>query len=236
MHSCDNARRHIVALLTTLVALAAVPASAGPLAIAPTTVEIAPGKSSAMIEVLNDSDTSVDLQFRAFAWAQKDGRDTLTPTDELAISPAIVTVKPHARQIFRVLRTHSHTQPGEHSFRLKLNEIPRGGAFVAVNLEFSIPVFETVAGAKPALAWSATQGGIDLVNNGVRRVKFSRLALVSPDGARHELDAARSTYLLGGAGRRIALPATVQPTLGSRLVGVADTGPIDAPATDALSR
>jgi fimbrial chaperone protein len=236
MPICDKARWLTAALMTMLFALAAVPASAGPLAIAPTTVEIAPGRNSAVIEVLNDSDASVDLQFRAFAWTQKDGRDELTPTDDLAISPAIATVAPHAKQIFRVLRTHRDTVAGEHSFRLKLNEIPRGGAQIAVNLEFSTPVFETVAGAKPALSWTPTPGGVELANTGVRRIKFARLALVEPDGARHELEAARSTYLLGGTGRRIALPGDVRPVFGTRLVGVTDTGPTDVPLAVAVPR
>lgn len=205
------------------------PALAGPLAISPTTIEIAPDRRSAVVEVMNASDAPVDLQFRAFAWQQENGREILVPSDDLVVSPAITTVPPRGRQVFRVLRTHRDSGAGEHSFRLKLNELPRPGTGVAVNLEFSLPVFETVKGGRPNLVWSPAGNEIEAANQGSRRIKIASLALVAPDGGRTEIAGARSSYLLSGSARRFALPEGIRVIPGSRLVGSSDAGPIDAP-------
>ena len=217
--------RLIAWMLTLFAALIGGAAHAGPLVIAPTTVEVAPGKASAVVEVLNDSDEPVDLQFRPYRWSQADGRDQLTPTADLVVSPAIATVAPHARQTFRVLRTVSADGAGEQSYRLKLNQIPRAiGRAVAINLEFSIPVFFG-SGAPPRLEWSSDGAGVTLTNRGGRRVKLGQLALERPGGGSVALVGASSSYLLAGSTRRFPL-ANPAPG-GGRLVGTSDAGPID---------
>ena len=216
-------RLHAAVALATAMG-AAVPATAGPLTVAPTTVQIAPDRHSAVVTVVNDGDAPVVLQFRAYDWAQRDGRDALTPSAALAVSPAIATVAPHARQLFRVTEQDGALVQ-ERSYRLRLNEIPAAGATgVGVALEFSLPVFHTPAAAAPRLRWEPTAAGVRVTNDGDRRVRFAALALTGVDGAAGTVAGATGAYLLAGASRDF--PAAGVPA-GARLAGVADTGPID---------
>ena len=217
--------RLIAWMLALWGALVGGAAHAGPLIIAPTTVEVAPGKASAVVEVLNDSDTPVDLQFRPYRWSQAHGHDELTPTADLVVSPAIATVAPRTRQTFRVLRMSGAEGGGEQSYRLKLNEIPRAvDRAVAINLEFSIPVFFG-SGPPARLEWGSDGAGVTLTNSGGRRVKLGQLALERPGGGSVALVGASSSYLLAGSTRRFRL-ANPAPG-GGRLVGTSDAGPID---------
>lgn len=200
---------------------------ASPLVIAPTTIEIDQGRRSAAIQVENASDEPVDLQFRAYDWSQPDGVDTLAPTRDLIVSPAIVTVAPRAKQVFRVLQV-GETGAGERSYRLKLNELPRAAdQAVGVTLEFSLPVFKTQGRATPVIRWSAGAQGVRVANAGARRIKLARLAVRNPDGGAMELAEARSAYILAGAERRWAPPLGWRTLPGARLIGESDAGPID---------
>lgn len=220
--------RRVLPLAAMLIA-GGTPALAGPLMISPTTVQFDTGRRSAAIEIVNQSEAPVDLQFRAFAWSQVDGQERLIPTDTLAISPPIVTVAPHAKQVFRVLEMGPGAEAAEQSYRLKLNELPRPGAeTIAINLEFSLPVFRTPANAAARINWSADLSGtIRVANHGSRRVRVASLTIDTGTGITVPVPAAQSTYLLSGADRSFAIPAGVRLGPGARLRGMTDAGPID---------
>ncbi len=209
---------------------------AGPLVITPTTVTIEPGRHSAVVEVENPGDEPVDLQFRAYDWRQNGGRDELTPTDTLVVSPAIATVAPRGRQLFRVLQTGPRVgaNEAERSYRLRLNQLPRADQpAVAIYLEFLLPVFQGPAGAAPRLRWTMGERELVVTNSGNRRTRISSLALAGPGGVATPVRSAASAYLLAGASRSFALPpASAQ----ARLVGVTDTGTIDVPPTALAAR
>ena len=210
-----------------IVGALAAPAFAGPLVIAPTTVSIAAERRGAAVTVDNPGDEPVDLQFRAYGWTQADGADQLRPTDDLVISPAIATVPPHGRQLFRVLVTGDPPAPGapERAWRLRLNQLPRGRQeAVAVNLEFLLPVFQGAADARPRLEWRPlTDGRVLLTNTGDRRAKLT--ALIVP-GQSVPLAASGSSYLLSGASRVFTPAAPVPP--GTGLMAASDVGTLRA--------
>lgn len=205
----------------------AAPALAGPLVIAPTTVSIPAERRGAAVTVENPGDEPVDLQFRAYDWTQVEGQDRLVPTDALVVSPAIATVPPHGRQLFRVLVTGDAPGPGapERAWRLRLNQLPRGRQdAVAVNLEFLLPVFQGGADARPVLRWqSLPDGRVLLSNTGDRRV---RLAALTAPGQAVQLSASGSAYLLSGASRVFAPAAPLSP--GTQLMAASDVGVIGA--------
>jgi fimbrial chaperone protein len=221
---------------TVAVALlcAAAPAAAGPLAIAPTTVEIADGARSAVVEVTNTGGAPVLLQFRAYDWTQVDGRDRLEPTDALVVSPAIVSVAAGATQIFRVLRATPARADAEQTYRLRLNQIPVGTApGVGINLEFLLPVFAGGGALKPELRLiddQPTGGTIRIANTGGRHAKVGRIQAVGFTGS--VTDGGRSggaTYIL--AGGRAALPIserTLAP--GAHLAALGERGVLDVAA------
>ena len=222
--------RHLPLLPAAFLAalLGATTAATAQLVIAPTTVAISPERRSTVVTVENPSDQPVDLQMRAYDWAQADGRDRLTPAADLVVSPAIATVPPRGKQVFRLLLAGGGPADGrERAWRLRLNQLPReGAAAVAVNLEFLLPVFQGPAGAAPRLTWSWTpEGRIAVTNTGDRRARLSRLALADARAA-IELEGAVSAYLLSGATRVFAPARAPQPS--ARLIAVGDTGPLDA--------
>lgn len=201
--------------------------AAAQLLIAPTTVQFEAGRRSAAIEITNHSDTEVDLQFRAYAWSQADGQEVLAATDALAVSPAITTVAPQAKQVFRVLDIAAAAAPGERTYRLKLNQIPRSVAnTIGINLEFSLPVFLTPKDGAPRLRWEPAAAAVRLSNDGDRRMRIAALAIRQPDGTMIDVPRAASAYLLAGASRSFAVPAGAVAA-GARLVGSSDAGPID---------
>lgn len=213
-------------------------ALAGPLLITPTTVQFAPDRRSALIEVTNQSDDAVDLQFRAFVWSQAEDRERLEPAADLVVSPPITTVPAHGRQVFRILDTGSTQGVSERSYRLKLNELPRASASgIRINVEFSLPVFVTPARASPAALSADVDGGaIRLVNGGERHVRLSSLVVHQAHGGEHVIAEARGLYLLAGASRRIALPRGVRPDPGARLIATTDMGRIDVPLAALAAR
>lgn len=216
--------------------LACAPAGAEPLVITPTTVVIAPDRHSAAVEIENAGDDAVDLQFRAYDWDQVGGQDRLAPTDALVVSPAIATVGPHAKQLFRVLQVGDAAAPNgtERAYRLRLNQLPRAGqAAVAILLEFSLPVFQAQVGAAPQLSWTMSPGSVTVTNKGTRRARLNQLALHETGGASVTLVGAASAYLLSGASRTFPLARPIATSAGARLVGTTDSGPLDLGATNA---
>ena len=143
--------------------------------IAPTLVQLKPG-AAGLFYVTNHGAAPLTVEIQAMDWAQRDGRDVLTPSAAFFTSPPVVTIAPGARQSVRLLAS----KPG--AYRLLVSELPDpalDAGRVKVLLQFSVPVFadnEKNAGA-PALAFSARRDGeaviLSAVNYGVMAVKLS---------------------------------------------------------------
>ena len=214
-------------LALMLVALGTASAASAQLMIAPTTIAVQPERHSAVVTVENVSDRPVDVQVRGYDWTQPDGRDALAPAEDMVVSPAIASVPPRGKQVFRILFATPSTGR-ERAWRLRFNQLPRDdGAAVAVNLEFLVLVFRGPVGGAPRLAWNWTADGrIAVTNVGDRRTRLARLALTDADRPAVEVTGAASAYLLSGA-TRVFAPAAPAPAR-ARLIATGDTGPLDA--------
>lgn len=227
-----------VRLATALGLIAAAPALAGPLLIQPTTVQFASDRHSAAVEVVNQSSDPATLQFRAYRWTQEDGRDRLEASADLMVSPPIVIVPPHGSQVFRILDKAPSPGGGERSYRLKLGEVPGATAptTIAIQVEFSLPVFLTPPGAVPDLTARIADGVLSVANRGTRRVRLTGLTLEDGHGRRTAIAAAAGTYLLAGAGRHDPLPTGWRIGPAMRLIATTDNGPVDVPVESPASR
>ena len=90
-----------IILLATLSAV--VPnALAGSFSVNPVRVELSAQRSSAVVQVENTGSGEVTVEARTFAWAQPDGKDQLSTTREVIVTPQVFRLKAGATQLLRI--------------------------------------------------------------------------------------------------------------------------------------
>ena len=100
------------------------PGVCGSFEVNPIRVDLAPQERSAALTVKNNGAESVVVQVSVLAWSQQDGRDVLSPTNEVLVSPPIATIAPDKEQIIRVGLRRAPDKERELSYRLFLQEVP----------------------------------------------------------------------------------------------------------------
>lgn len=213
--------------------LAAAPAFAASdvsLDVAPTSLQLMPGKAG-LFTITNHGSRAVTVQIEAADWRQQDNRDVLTPSDTLFVSPPLAHVGPGAQQSVRVLARPRG--PGEAQYRLIVSQLPdadsQTGA-VDVLLQFRVPVFVgPVTRPQPQLAWSARRQDDHVIfsvrNQGGAAVKLTELKLdATPlnEGLVYVLPGAAHDFLPVPA--TTALHLTGQDSLSGRAIA-ADISP-----------
>jgi Pili and flagellar-assembly chaperone, PapD N-terminal domain len=101
------ARRHFaVGLVAAAIALsAAAPALAGAsMQIAPILLDLQAPAAASTIDLTNQAPQPASIQVRVFAWTQVDGKEGLTPTNDVVASPPFATIAPGAKLSIRVIR------------------------------------------------------------------------------------------------------------------------------------
>lgn len=175
-----------LAALLILPPLRAMPA--GTIEIAPTTLDLKPGKAG-LFYVTNNGVHPAILQLQPMDWTQANGESVLAPSDTLIASPPLLRIAPGERQIVRLL-ADVQAQKREADYRLLVSELPDAtGASGAVRvlLQFSIPVFAASAPKPVNAQWSATRRdgklALALANNGDAALKIAALSVAREGGA-----------------------------------------------------
>lgn len=201
------------AALAAAFLLGAVPAAAANLQISPVSIAFQPAQAAAGINLQNLGDTPLYGQVRVYAWDQKDGVDVLTPTAEVVASPPIIEVAANSTQTIRLVRRGNGAGAAERSYRILIDEIPRGdaGAGVAIRLQYSVPVFVApAAAAEPALGWTLAQVNGETVlraaNGGALHAQVGATRLRDGSGREVELSKGLLGYALAGRTREWKLP------------------------------
>lgn len=203
------------ALLSALcLLLAPLPAAArGELQAGPTLLEIAPGASATRLRLGNSGDSVVSAQVRVYAWSQKDGEDTLAPSDHVVASPPIAQIEPGGEQVVRIVLAGPPASGSDLSFRVVVDELPAedaaGESAVKVRMRYLIPAFVRAPGAgEPVLNCSLTAGGTRLAcrNDGERAARLGATALVDGTGQAVNLSEGLFGYVLPGSTRHWDLP------------------------------
>ena len=70
------------------------------------------------------SKEGVAVQARVFRWSQVNGEDKLEKTEDVIISPPVLTVHGGAPSTFRLVRVAKTPVSGEETYRVLLDEIP----------------------------------------------------------------------------------------------------------------
>ena len=197
-----------VALLASTLGVAP-RALAGSVELSPITLQMVGKERTTTLRVRNTEAQPITLQLRAVDWAQASGEDVYTPSQTLAVSPPVFTLKPGETQTVRVVVEGVTAIKTERAYRLILDQIPeshlKGEAGVVVPIRVLLPVFLTPSAAsRPHLSWklnaSPSGGMLTASNTGDARERLVGLKVTS--GATEVAsDQGLSGYVLAGASR-----------------------------------
>jgi fimbrial chaperone protein len=221
---------------TLLAVLSLSTAFAGQFSVTPVRIFMAPKERAAAITITNESDEPLVMQADVFSWKQKaDGEDDLTASEDLFLSPPIVKLAPHGRQVVRLAVLKPIASPEQQTYRLIVREVPEARSpdkevQVQIALAFSLPVFITPPEAKRGLTCSIEKAGNDTTralceNAGKAYVQPREFSLVSASG---DKIATRESggYILPGMKRGFDLKGATAtlPTGNAKLVVSLDDG------------
>ncbi|HOI16326.1 MAG TPA: fimbria/pilus periplasmic chaperone [Geobacteraceae bacterium] len=159
-----------LALCTVVTVLSAFPAQAGEWRVYPIRLTLERGARIGTLTVQNDGDTPMNFQVKAMEWSQDaEGKDLYAETKELIFFPKLLMIPPHEERVIRLGLKGPAGGAKEKTYRLFVEEIspPRkdsneGGATVAVNIRFAVPIFVPPAKEEPAGEMLKTW-----INNGI---------------------------------------------------------------------
>jgi len=226
-------------LSALLVSPCAIPQAAS-LQVAPVLVEVPAPGAAATLKLRNEGSQPLDAQIRIFQWTQVDGIDTLTPTNDVAASPPLASLRPNTDYTVRIVRTKKEPAVKEEAYRLLIDELPAQAAAQAASvniaLRYSIPVFFTVpGGTAPKLGWElqrrAGKSVIVANNGGDRRIRLAKLKIADGKGGVANFGDGLAGYVLGRSSRTFAVPANAKGFGAGGLGAISaqsDVGPIDA--------
>lgn len=200
--------------MSLLAAAAAAPlcALAGSFEVNPIRVELNAATRSVALTVKNSGTSAVVVQASVSAWSQQDGKDVLTPTNEVLISPPVMTIQPDKEQIVRVGLRRAPDAQRELSYRIFLQEVPPppqpGFQGLVVALRVGLPIFVQPRGgpAKANLVWNAELRENQTIrmkveNQGTGHIQISTLELFSAGGGEPVADHSGLAYVLPGQSR-----------------------------------
>lgn len=204
-------RKNLPALAGLAALLVLPPAFAGTFTISPLRVDFADDTGMAVLTVRNEDAKPVVVQTQGLAWSQEGGQDTLNPSRDLLISPAVFTLQGGGSQLIRVALRRGVDPVRELTYRVLLQEVPQSASpefnGLQIVLRLSVPVFvEPLAPAEPQLAWvtSRSEDGkltLSARNDGAAHARVHRFAIKTADGATTVLDQPELAYVLPGSSR-----------------------------------
>lgn len=185
-------------LLYLLAVLGVSSAIAGSVTLTPVRLEIAAGQQVTNFNIYNQDSSKAVYQITAFSWQQKNGKDIETPTNDVIITPPIVTIQGKAEQVVRVGLRYPANSSQEASYRVIVQEVPlsepslnSSQTGIHMLLKMSMPLFikpaeETrqlnceIKSVKP----SSNLWSIRLVNNSNVHVIISDFQLANVSGSK----------------------------------------------------
>ncbi len=186
---------------------AAVAQQAGGVQVAPVMIAMSTQHNIASLRVRNGRARAVAFEVDVYDWRQENGRDVLTPSRDLMVSPGVFEIEAQAEQVVRLGVLAANAQ-GERAFRILLRELPtqrQNGATLGFMLELSLPVFIAPIDARGALEARAearpTGAALVLTNAGRTHVRIAGVESAETGAI------AAPRYLLAGSSVEVALPA-----------------------------
>jgi len=180
--------RKNIFIITGLVLSLSSTVDAATIRLSPVTVEILSNQNASSLSLYNQSSESTDLQVRVFEWRQNAGQDQLIPTEDIAVSPPFLKLKPNDSYNLRVVRINPKPVSGEKTYRIIIDELPKpvdsrkADQGINVLLRSSLPVFVVNKDAITKLSWKIDENqnapSLNMSNIGNRHALLNNLTLV----------------------------------------------------------
>lgn len=225
------------ALLSAALFAACGSAAASGLQVSPVSLTLQPSSNADGLWLSNIGDGVVHAQVRVYQWTQQDGKEQLTPSRGLVISPPMLQLAMGDRQLVRVIRAGAPPMGAdavEAAYRLAIDELPidtkskPGLQFV---LHYSVPIFVEPAGAasvSPQLHWSLKADGehttLQVSNTGNGHAQLAQMNYVDGSGHRSEISGGLLGYVLPGATMQWTLKQSAATFAGGGVVEVMING------------
>ena len=165
-------------------------AYAGALRISPIRLDLDENQRATTLTLANQSAESENLQIRAFQWVQDDhGKDSLKETNDIILSPAVISIPGNGTFNVRVVRTAVEPVKTELAYRVIIDELPKpvderkNATGVNMLLRSSLPLFignSDVMGKQEALV--SDENGVctvKVINTGSRHILLEKLSITS---------------------------------------------------------
>lgn len=221
--------RPIQAVLAAVCCAIALPVCAGSFEVNPVRLNLSASARTSSLTVKNTGTDTVVVQTNVVAWSQQQGKDVYSPTNDILVTPPIVTIAPGAEQIVRAGLRRAPDPTSELAYRVYLQEAPPppkpGFQGLQVALRVGLPLFvEPVHGpARAALSWTLLHRGntlrLELHNEGNGHIQIGEVQLF-PTGSNKPI-ATQSTlaYVLPGQSRswEFKIEADQATAIGKRL-------------------
>lgn len=154
-------KRELVAGLCGVCLLLAISPAAVAVVISPIQLDLSNKKPIGSFTVTNDTAFAITYQAKGLSWQQADGKDVQELSNEVIVSPPIVTIPSMSKQVFRLaLQSKLNTRETEQAFRLVLEDVSAEVAVkketgVSFRFNHNLPVYYAPAFVVNSLAWSA---------------------------------------------------------------------------------
>ena len=164
--------------------------------ISPTVIDINSNQKIVTLTFVNDTGREINVQSSALSWKQVNGKDTYTPTNDLIVVPAIVTIPGGKSQNFRVTKRVLDSADSELSYRLYLEDITPAfvdpkkadpGIFFKFNQNLPVYYYTWKPNPKNSLKVSfcsadSKQTCVRIDNSENVRALLNNISFKSPDG------------------------------------------------------
>lgn len=225
-------------------------ARAGSIDVSPIHVHFSAQKMVTSVTIRNEGDHVLVVQAKPKLWTQKNGDDVYKDTQDILVSPPIISIPPGDKQIIRIALMRAPELKKELTYRVYLREIPNysvnhqpGKVFIAFRI--GLPVFVAPSDSdsvktqkeKP-LIWRAYwlkkgQLAVSVKNPNEVHTEFDGVSFYAPNAPKGTpplyTDPDAVSYVLAGQEKRWVM--TVDKTLPQTIRLQTDTGKGDVSET-----
>ena len=202
--------------------------------ISPVQLDLSRKSPVAGFTVTNDSAVTLTYQADVLSWTQIDGQDIQVATNDLIVTPPIVSIQPKGSQIFRIAFFKKSSHELEQSYRIVLDDISADvteKSDTGLNFRFNhnLPVFYAPLTSIDSVIWSVCESQIagksclQMENKGNRHSKIVKFTAFSASA--EETSSLSKTLLAGSSSQWIyTTKLGSENTTGIKLI--TDKGPL----------